>query len=159
VAAGTLDLNDHELDYLFQARWHHFQFQLGRMVGIDRENRTLYLAATLGERGCEVIPARTIPYDTLAISVGSTTNDFATPGAAEHSIALNDPRQAALFHSRLLNACLRADAQAAPLAPGQLNIAIIGAGATGVELAPPDCTTSCGNSLPSAWSRLCRTRT
>lgn len=82
-----------------------------------------------------MIPARTIPYDKLVICVGSTTNDFATPGAAEHAIALDDPQQAALFHSRLLNACLRANAQVAPLAPGQLNIAIIGAGATGVELA------------------------
>lgn len=35
VAAGTMDLNDHELDYAFQARWHHFQFRLGRMVGLD----------------------------------------------------------------------------------------------------------------------------
>ncbi|MFZ0258104.1 MAG: NAD(P)/FAD-dependent oxidoreductase [Gammaproteobacteria bacterium] len=135
VAAGTMDLNDHELDYAFQARWHHFQFRLGRMVGLDRQQREIYLAATFDERGREVIPARTIPYDRLVISVGSTTNDFATPGAAEHAIALDDPQQAVLFHSRLLNACLRANAQAGPLAPGQLNIAIIGAGATGVELA------------------------
>ena len=44
-------------------------------------------------------------------------------------------QQAALFHSRLINACIRANAQTTPLAPGQLHIAIIGAGATGVELA------------------------
>ena len=135
VAAGTMDLNDHELDYLFQARWHHFQFRLGRMIGLDRRDRQIYLTATHDERGREVIPARTIPYDRLVICVGSTTNDFATPGAAEHAIALDDPEQAALFHSRLLNACLRANAKAGPLDPGQLNIAIIGAGATGVELA------------------------
>jgi NADH dehydrogenase len=135
VAAGTMDLNDHELDYLFQARWHHFQFRLGRMVGLDRQNRELHLAATLDERGREVIPARTIPYDSLVICVGSTTNDFGTPGAAEHAIALDDPHQAGLFHSRLLNACLRANAQSGPLGPGQLNIVLIGAGATGVELA------------------------
>ena len=40
-----------------------------------------------------------------------------------------------MFHSRLVNACLRANAQDEPLRPGQLHIAIIGAGATGVELA------------------------
>jgi NADH dehydrogenase len=40
-----------------------------------------------------------------------------------------------LFHSRLINACLRANAQAQPQQPRQLDIAIIGAGATGVELA------------------------
>ena len=39
------------------------------------------------------------------------------------------------FHRRLVNACIRAHAQAAPLRPEQLHVAIIGAGATGVELA------------------------
>ena len=135
VAAGSMDLNDHELDYLFQARWHHFQFQLGRMDGLDREHRQIHLAPTYDETGREVIPARSIPYDTLVIAVGSTTNDFGTPGAAQHAISLDNAQQAALFHSRLINACLRANAQAGPLQPGQLDIAIIGAGATGVELA------------------------
>ncbi|MFN0316092.1 MAG: NAD(P)/FAD-dependent oxidoreductase [Burkholderiales bacterium] len=135
VAAGSMDLNDHELDYLFQARWHHFQFRLGRMDGLDRERKEIQVAATLDERGKEVIPRRTVPYDTLVMAVGSTVNDFGTPGAAEHAIALDNPQQAALFHSRLLNACFRASAQTQPLGPGQLHIAIIGAGATGVELA------------------------
>ncbi len=135
VAAGSMDLNDHELDYLFQARWHHFQFRLGRMDGLDRQRKEIQVAATLDERGKEVIPRRSVPYDTLVIAVGSTVNDFGTPGAAEHAIALDNPQQAALFHSRLLNACLRASSQEQPLGPGQLHIAIIGAGATGVELA------------------------
>jgi NADH:ubiquinone reductase (H+-translocating) len=135
VAAGSMDLNDHELDYLYQARWHHFQFSLGRMDGLDRARKEIHLAPTLDETGREVIPARTIPYDTLVLSLGSTTNDFGTPGAAEHAISLDNAEQAALFHSRLLNACLRANAQTEPLRPEQLHIAIIGAGATGVELA------------------------
>jgi NADH dehydrogenase len=135
VAAGSMDMNDHELDYLYQARWHHFQFRLGRMDGLNRANKQIHLAPTVDEDGREVIPARTIAYDTLVIAVGSTTNDFGTPGAREHAISLDNPQQAALFHSRLLNACLRANAQQEPLQPGQLHIAIIGAGATGVELA------------------------
>lgn len=135
VAAGSMDLNDHELDYLYQARWHHFRFHLGRMEGLDRERRQIHLAPTLDETGREVIPARSVAYDTLVISVGSTTNDFGTPGAAQHAISLDDPGQAALFHSRLINACLRANAQPEPIEPRRLDIAIIGAGATGVELA------------------------
>jgi NADH dehydrogenase len=135
VAAGSMDLNDHELDYLFQARWHHFQFRLGRMEGLDRTRKEIQLAPTYDEKGKEVIPARTVPYDTLVLCVGSTTNDFGTPGAADHAISLDSPQQAALFHSRLLNACFRASTQTGPLQPGQLHIAIIGAGATGVELA------------------------
>jgi NADH:ubiquinone reductase (H+-translocating) len=135
VAAGSMDLNDHELDYLYQARWHHFRFRLGKMNGLDRRKKEIHLAPVFDETGREVIPARTVGYDTLVLSVGSTTNDFATPGAAEHAISLDNPEQAALFHSRLLNACLRANAQVEPLQPGQLHVAIIGAGATGVELA------------------------
>ena len=135
VAAGSMDLNDHELDYLYQARWHHFQFWLGRMDGLDRAKKQIHLAPTVDETGREVIPSRSIPYDTLVLAVGSTTNDFGTPGAARYAISLDNPQQAALFHSRLLNACLRANAQQTPLQPGQLHIAIIGAGATGVELA------------------------
>src|SRR5882724_4729750 len=135
VAAGSMDLNDHELDYLYQARWHHFQFRLGRMDGLDRTTREIHLAPTLDDTGREVLPAHRIAYDTLVLAVGSTTNDFGTPGAAEHAISLDNPQQAALFHSRLLNACLRANAQEGPLESGQLHIAIIGAGATGVELA------------------------
>ncbi|MGQ0522270.1 MAG: NAD(P)/FAD-dependent oxidoreductase [Betaproteobacteria bacterium] len=135
VAAGSLDLDDHALDYLAQARWHHFRFQLGSMEDIDRERRRVLVAPTFDEEGRELIPRREIPYDTLIIAVGSTTNDFGTPGAAEHAISLDTPGQAELFHRRLVNACIRANAQREPLRPEQLNVVIIGAGATGVELA------------------------
>jgi NADH dehydrogenase len=29
VAAGSMDIDDHELEYMAQARWHHFHFRLG----------------------------------------------------------------------------------------------------------------------------------
>lgn len=136
VAAGSMDLNDHALDYLAQARWHHFEFQLGRMEGLDRAARQVWLAPLHDEEtGAEVLPRRAVRYDTLVMAVGSHTNDFGTPGASAHAIALDTPEQAERFRSRLLNACLRANAQGTPLGPGQLHVAIIGAGATGVELA------------------------
>ena len=134
-AAGSMDLDDHALDYLAQARWHHFRFQLGEMDGLDRGRRVVKVARTLDEEGRELIPRREIPYDTLVIAVGSHTNDFGTPGAAEHAISLDRHDQAEIFHRRLINACIRANSQAGPLRPEQLNVAIIGAGATGVELA------------------------
>lgn len=135
VAAGSMDLNDHELDYLAQARWHHFKFRLGRMEGLDRAGKRVLLAQTLDESGAQLIPARAVPYDTLVLAVGSRTNDFGTPGAAKFALSLDASQQAARFHTQLLNACLRANSQTEPLHPGQLHIAIIGAGATGVELA------------------------
>ncbi len=135
VAAGSMDQNDHELDYLAQARWHHFDFQLGRMEGLDRANKSVLLAPLMDqETGNEVLPRRVLSYDTLVLAVGSQTNDFGTPGAAQHAIALDTPAEAERFRSRLLNACLRANAQREPLGPSQLHVAIIGAGATGVEL-------------------------
>ncbi len=136
VAAGCMDLNDHALDYLAQARWHHFSFQLGHMIGLDRENKAILLGPLMDEEtGHEVLPSRPLPYDTLVMAVGSQTNDFGTPGAREHAIALDMPEQAERFRARLLNACLRANAQGGPKEPWQLHVAIIGAGATGVELA------------------------
>src|SRR6185503_11442468 len=134
-AAGTMDLEQHALDYLAQARWHHFRFQLGEMDGLNRARRTVLVAPTRDEDGRELIPRREIPYDTLVIAVGSHSNDFGTPGAREHTISLDRPDQAELFHRRLIDACIRANSQRMPLRPEQLNVAIIGAGATGVELA------------------------
>jgi NADH dehydrogenase len=134
VAAGSMDLDHHALDYLAQARWHHFQFQLGSMDGLDRARRVVLVAPTLDEEGRGLLPRRDIHYDTLVIAVGSNTNDFGTPGAREHALSLDMPEQAELFHRRLIDACIRANAQHEPLRPEQLKVAIIGAGATGVEL-------------------------
>jgi NADH dehydrogenase len=134
-AAGSMDMDHHELDYVAQARWHHFRFRLGRMRGLDRGHKEILVAPTLDADGAELVPSHRIGYDTLVIAVGSTTNDFGTPGAATHAISLDTPQQAERFHKRLMNAFIRASARTAPLRPEQLKVAIIGAGATGVELA------------------------
>ena len=134
VAAGSLNSSEDELNYVAQAKWNHFQFQLGRMSGLDRERKKISLSATLDEKGDELVPARELAYDTLVIAVGSTTNDFGTQGAAEHCLFLDTRKQAEKFHQQLLNHYLRAHAG---LGSGveQISVAIVGAGATGVELA------------------------
>ena len=135
VAAGSLDVDDHELDYLAQAHWHHFTYRYGELVGLDRARKIALLGPTFDEDGRQVTPERAEPYDTLVIAIGSTTNDFGTPGVRDHAIPLETTGQARRFNRRLLNACIRAQTQAEPIAPGQLHVAIIGAGATGTELA------------------------
>ncbi len=135
IAAGGMRRSQHELNYLAQARWHHFTCRLGALAGLDRERREIQIAATVDDEGREVTPPRTFPYDTLVIAVGSVTNDFGTPGAAEFAVPLETPEQATRFNKRMVNACLRANAQPEPVRPGQLHVAIIGAGATGTELA------------------------
>lgn len=135
VAAGSMDLGVHELNYLAQSYWHHFRFRLGEMIGLDRQRREVQVAPVVEEDGTEITPLRTFRYDTLVIAVGSLTNDFGTPGVKEYAIALETPAEAARFHRRLVNALMRAHAQREALRPEQLQVAIIGAGATGVELA------------------------
>lgn len=134
VAAGSLNSSEDELNYVAQAKWNHFEFQLGRMQGLDRAGKRVRLAALVDENGVELVPERDIAYDTLVIAVGSTTNDFGTEGAAEHCIFLDTRAQAERFHRQLLGQYLRAhtghDAN-----NNAVSIAIIGAGATGVELA------------------------
>ena len=135
VAAGSLSRTEHELNYLAQAHWHHFTYRYGEVIGLDRDNKRLLLGPTHDDEGREVTPATGIRYDTLVMSIGSITNDFGTKGAAEFAVPLETADQATRFNRRLVNACLRANAQEDPIRPGQLHVAIIGAGATGTELA------------------------
>ncbi|MDR2220165.1 MAG: NAD(P)/FAD-dependent oxidoreductase [Methylobacillus sp.] len=135
VAAGSMDIDQHELEYLAQARWHHFKFRLGAMEGLSRAMKEIVLSPVYDDDGKELIPNRRIKYDTLVIAVGSVSNDFDIPGVKEHCIALDTQAEATVFHRKLVNACLRAQTQQWALTPGQLDVVIIGGGATGVELA------------------------
>ena len=135
IASGSMDLSDHEVDYLAQAHWHHFRFRIGEMTALDRERREVRVAPFVDDEGREVTPDRVFGYDTLVFALGSLSNDFGTPGVAAHALKLESKVDAQRFHARMVNACIRAHAQVTPLRPEQLHVAIIGAGATGVELA------------------------
>jgi NADH dehydrogenase len=134
IAAGSMDIGLHEVSYRAQAHWHGFRFRVGQLTGIDRASRLVHVAPFVDEDGVQVTPARSFGYDTLVIAVGSQSNDFGTPGVAEHALKLETTADARRFHRRMVNALIRAHAQHEPLAPHQLQVAIIGAGATGVEL-------------------------
>jgi NADH dehydrogenase len=135
IAAGSMRRSQHELNYMAQGHWHHFRYRNGEMTRLDRDNKQITLAPTFDEEGRQISPERHISYDTLIMAVGSVTNDFGTPGAKQYAVPLETPEQASRFHRRLVNACVRAQNQDAPVRPGQLYVAIIGAGATGTELA------------------------
>jgi NADH:ubiquinone reductase (H+-translocating) len=134
VAAGTLDVNDDELDYLAQAHFNHFRFVLGRMAGLDRAAKKIQLAPVLGHLGEEIIPARTHPYDVLVIAVGSVSNDFGITGVSKHCLFLDTTDQAEQFQVRLLEAYTHVHVKGGVTEPGQLDVAIVGGGATGIEL-------------------------
>ena len=135
LAAGSFDTHTEEIEYLAQARWNHFKFRLGSLIGIDRTQKTVQLAASHDDSGREITPAQSLNYDTLVIAVGSQTNDFGTPGAAEHTIKLDSPQAAKHFNGRLVNACIRAQTVPRAQGSGLLTVTIVGGGATGVELA------------------------
>jgi NADH:ubiquinone reductase (H+-translocating) len=135
VAAGSIDPGEYEVNYLAQAHWHGFRYRLGEMIGLDRAAKEVRLAATFDDEGREITPPQSVGYDTLMIAIGSVTNDFGTPGVAERAVPLETQAQAARFNRRMVNACIRAQTQDGPVRPGQLHVAIVGAGATGAELA------------------------
>jgi NADH:quinone reductase (non-electrogenic) len=135
VAVGTMGSHNDDVIYIGHAKAHHFHFQLGRMDGLDRAKRQVNLAPIEDAEGREVIPRRSLSYDTLVIAVGSTSNDFGIPGVQEHCLYLDNYQQAERLQQRLLNICLRAQAEPNRPPGKALTVAIVGAGATGVELA------------------------
>ncbi len=130
VATGAIDADLDAVDYRAHARRNHYHFELGRMQGVDREQRKLILAPHCNAEGEEVLPQRSLDYDYLVLAIGSQGNDFNTPGVREHCLFLDSRAQADRFHERFLDLCLRANHRAE-----NLSIAIVGGGATGVELA------------------------
>lgn len=134
VATGALDSGLDEVSYQGHARANGYRFQRGTLCGLDRENRRLELAAVHDDEGHEVLPPRSLDYDLLVLALGSVSNDFGTPGVAEHCHFLDSPTQAEGFRRAMLNAFLRYSDPARRSHP-QLTVGIVGAGATGVELA------------------------
>jgi len=140
VASGTLNSSEDELNYFAHASKNNFEFYLGKMIDIDRSHKNITLEEIKSETHQIIAPHRTISYDVLVVAIGSTSNDFGTHGAKDQCIFLDSRAQADKFQKQFLNLYLEAEAYAL-LGDGienkkiDLNIAIIGAGATGVELA------------------------
>ena len=136
VATGALDANLDGVGYRGHAyRW-GYRYFFGTFESIDRAARRIVIAPLLDDRGEELIGRHAIRYDYLVIAVGSVTNDFGVPGVSDHCLFLDDRDQADRFRARLLNHCLRVSRamSADPAADARVRVAIVGAGATGVEL-------------------------
>ncbi|MGZ5198437.1 MAG: NAD(P)/FAD-dependent oxidoreductase [Telluria sp.] len=133
VAAGTLDIHAEGLSYQMLAHDNGFTFIFGPMTGLDTAAKQLTVDAVSGG-GEEVLPVRHIGYGSLVMAVGSTSNYFGVPGAAEYTISLNATEDAERFRLRLLRLLARAEEHKEEGADGDINVVIIGGGATGVEL-------------------------
>ncbi|MBC8751717.1 MULTISPECIES: NAD(P)/FAD-dependent oxidoreductase [Paraburkholderia] len=129
IAAGTRDVSQQQVSYLAHASAHRFAWQPGRMCGLDRARKEVLLDEIRTPEGELVLEPRTIPFDVLVLSVGSQANDFGVPGVRQHCHFIDSQKQAEAFNVVLRNRMLRAVAK-----DERLRVAIVGAGATGVEL-------------------------
>lgn len=136
LAAGALDLSTDGVDYRAHALRHHYQFQFGEMTGMDNVAKTIKLAEFYGDEGQLILPEREVSYDTLVLAVGSVSNDFGTSGVKENCYFLDSHKQAERFHHDLLNQFMRVHQ---PQVQSNLKLAIVGGGATGVELSAELC--------------------
>ncbi|UIJ41730.1 NAD(P)/FAD-dependent oxidoreductase [Vibrio kanaloae] len=131
VATGSLDEGVDALSYRAHAKNHYFDFQMGSLNDIDRERKVIALSEFKDDHGELLMPSRELEYDILVMALGSTSNDFNTPGVRDNCIFLDSPEQAHRFRTEMNNQFLRLHAKNGQ---GTVDIAIVGAGATGVEL-------------------------
>lgn len=133
VATGSMNSYHDEASYRMLARKHSFRFLLGRVSDIDTDERLVVVDRVLNDEGEEIMPEREVCYDRLVVSVGSHSNDFGIDGVREHARQLDSREEAELFNRHFASMLHRINSRGEPEA--QLNIAIVGGGATGVELA------------------------
>lgn len=137
VAAGSLDANLDEVGYRAHCRRWGYRFFFGSLSGVDRANRQIVMAPLFDDDGEEVMGEHRIRYDYLTLALGSVSNDFGIPGVRKHCLFLDTRADADRFRHKLLNHCLRVSRRMSvdPAADEFVEIAIVGGGATGVELA------------------------
>ena len=132
IAVGLLVPSEEQAGFAEQAAAHGFTFVLGTVNALDVRSGLARVGSVPGPDGSgELIPPRTIRFDTVVLATGSTVDDFETPGVFEHCHVLDTPEGA----ERLHRAIVAQAARVAASAQGRLHVAIVGAGTTGVELA------------------------
>jgi NADH dehydrogenase len=126
VATGGLNPGD--VTYAARAltaRQDNVGFRKGEVVNVDADTKTVTLADD-----------SKLSYDYLILGTGVTTNYFGVPGAAEHALPLYTREQALRVRDDIFNKLERlAQATADGYRADDPTVVIVGAGATGVEMA------------------------
>ena len=131
IAAGSLNPHEEQTNYFAHAEKHDFEFILGTLINVNKDQKQITISPPqLSKEHTPVI--QSLSYDTLILAVGSVSNDFGTEGVRENCHFLDSRKQADIFQQDLFHLYIEAQNQATERA---LNIGIVGAGATGVELA------------------------
>ncbi len=113
--AGHYDYDEVHIDLLRLASFAKARIYRDEVIGIDRAGQTVL---------CKNRPP--VPYDQLSINIGSTPQLQGVPGAAEFAVAVKPIRN---FNDRWLALLNRVKKNV-----GTTTIAVVGAGAGGVEL-------------------------
>lgn len=103
------------------------------MSNLNKETKTITLKPKFNSVGEEFLPERQLNYYNLVIAVGSTSNDFNTPGVKEHSFSLDDLNSANSFHETMLEKVLQKEYDSTN--NDHFRVVIVGGGSTGCELA------------------------
>jgi selenide, water dikinase len=117
--AGHYDYDEVHIDLSRLAAFAGARLCRDEVIGIDRVNQKVI---------CKSRPA--VPYDQLSINIGSTPQLQGVPGAAEHAVAVKPIRN---FNDRWLQLLERVKTSSRHPS-GKTTIAVVGAGAGGVEL-------------------------
>lgn len=132
IATGSLNDDLDNVNYLAQAKHNYFSFKQGQLLNIDRDRKTIQLSKIHDARQQVIFPESELNYDILVMAIGSTSNDFGTPGVKENCIFLDDQESAKKFRKSILSTLFRFSSGLEQ--NDKLNISIVGAGATGVEM-------------------------
>ncbi|MFH7810826.1 MULTISPECIES: NAD(P)/FAD-dependent oxidoreductase [Acetobacter] len=129
-AAGTARNENDRITFVSHAAAHGFRFCYGEIAHLDRANRRITLAPLMEENNQLLLEERHLDYDAVVFAIGSRANDFGTPGVVEHCMFLDNVVEANHFNERFRHAIIQAYGRGTPV-----DIAIVGGGATGVQLA------------------------
>ena len=125
VAVGAVETRHIVYPFRAMARHRHIRFHKNKVTRIDLANRQVHLHNNLVES-----------FDTLVIALGSVTNYYGVPGAAEHTRPFKTIVDAMTLRARVVELFEMAE-QAATLEQRKrlLSFAVVGGGVTGVEVA------------------------
>lgn len=146
IATGVKIAADERLNFFELAARHGFDFVLGGLAGVDPSAKRMTVAQVAAgddritsDHGI-LLPERTIDYDVAVLAVGSTSNDFGTPGVREFCYTLDSALGADQIYDGLRSLSARVSARR----DSSVRVVIVGAGLTGVEFAAE---------LRNAWRR------
>ena len=104
------------------------EVRLGEVIDVDLQARTVTAWTPEGQQ--------VIPYDSLIVAAGSTQSYFGNDRFAEHAPGLKSIDDALELRGRIVSAFEFAEIEPDPLVAAQwLTFVVVGAGATGVEMA------------------------